>query len=210
MGSLLFYAIVLLAIPLGSRAEQLSSKECESLGFTGLALCSDCNTFAEYVKNQELVSDCLKCCSEDSDDSMSKVWVVVDWIRADPLKPTYFLMLVVETETSLNSISYCFLCTDTMELLHLTEVHLQITYSGAVLEVCMRKLVFYPEIVGFIEEEKEKFPSVKVQYAFNSPPKLIMLDDDGQHKETIRVDNWKREHILQFLREKLKPTSAAI
>lgn len=52
MGSLLVYAIVLLAIPLGSRAEQLSSKECESLGFTGLALCSDCNTFAEYVKNQ--------------------------------------------------------------------------------------------------------------------------------------------------------------
>lgn len=63
---------------------------------------------------------------------------------------------------------------------------LQVIYSGAVLEVCMRKLVFYPEIVGFIEEEKEKFPSVKVHYAYNSPPKLIMLDDDGEHKETIR------------------------
>lgn len=63
---------------------------------------------------------------------------------------------------------------------------LQITYSGAILEVCMRKLVFYPEVVGFIEEEKDKFPSVKVHYLFNSPPKLIMLDDDGQHKETIR------------------------
>lgn len=63
---------------------------------------------------------------------------------------------------------------------------LQVTYSGAILEVCMRKLVFYPEIVGFIEEEKEKFPSVKVQYIFNSPPKLIMLDEDGEHKETIR------------------------
>lgn len=50
----------------------------------------------------------------------------------------------------------------------------------------MRKLVFYPEIVGFIEDEKDQFPSVKVQYVFNSPPKLIMLDDVGQHKETIR------------------------
>ncbi|XP_052172023.1 uncharacterized protein LOC127787960 [Diospyros lotus] len=149
--------VALLLIPVASRAEQLSVKECESLGFTGLALCSDCKTFAEYVKNQELVSDCLKCCTEDSDDSMSKI-----------------------------------------------------TYSGAILEVCMRKLVFYPEIVNFIEEEKEKFPSVKVQYVFNSPPKLIMLDDDGQRKETIRVDNWKREHILQFLREKLKPATAAI
>lgn len=64
----------------------------------------------------------------------------------------------------------------------------QVIYSGAILEVCMRKLVFYPEIVGFIEEEKEKFPSVNVQYIFNSPPKLIMLDEDGEHKETIRYD----------------------
>ncbi|KAL5848399.1 hypothetical protein ACOSQ4_006412 [Xanthoceras sorbifolium] len=134
---------------------QLTTRECENLGFTGLALCSDCNTFAEYVKNQELVSDCLKCCTEDSDDSMSKI-----------------------------------------------------TYSGAIVEVCMRKLVFYPEIVGFIEEEKDKFPTLKVQYVFNSPPKLIMLDDEGQHKETIRIDNWKREHMLQFLQEKVKPTSA--
>jgi len=50
----------------------------------------------------------------------------------------------------------------------------------------MRKLVFYPEVVSFIEEEKDQFPSVKVQYDFNSPPKLIMLDDEGQQKETIR------------------------
>lgn len=62
----------------------------------------------------------------------------------------------------------------------------QITYSGAILEVCMRKLVFYPEVVAFIEEEKDQFPSVKVQYLFASPPRLIMLDDDGQHKESIR------------------------
>ncbi|XP_024980966.1 uncharacterized protein LOC112517827 [Cynara cardunculus var. scolymus] len=63
---------------------------------------------------------------------------------------------------------------------------LQIVYSGAVLEVCMRKLLFYPEIVSFIEDEKDKFPSVKVHYAFNAPPKLIMLDGAGQRKEIIR------------------------
>ncbi|KAL6185501.1 hypothetical protein ACLB2K_041634 [Fragaria x ananassa] len=135
--------------------EQLSTRECENLGFTGLALCSDCNSLADYVKDQELVSDCKKCCTEDSNDSMTKI-----------------------------------------------------TYSGAILEVCMRKLVFYPEIVSFIEEEKDRFPSVKVQYSFNSPPKLIMLDDAGEHKETIRIDNWKQEHILQFLQGKVKPTSA--
>ncbi|KVH94334.1 Helicase, C-terminal [Cynara cardunculus var. scolymus] len=33
---------------------------------------------------------------------------------------------------------------------------------------------------------KDKFPSVKVHYAFNAPPKLIMLDGAGQRKEIIR------------------------
>nr|XP_010909212.1 selenoprotein F [Elaeis guineensis] len=147
--SLLFFFLSGPALAVG---ERLSAKECENLGFTGLALCSDCGTFAEYVKDEELVSDCLKCCSEDSDDSISKV-----------------------------------------------------TFSGAILEVCMRKLVFYPEVVSFIDEEKDEFPYVKVQYAYGSPPKLIMLDNEGQQKETIRIDNWKREHIRQFLREKVKP-----
>ena len=63
---------------------------------------------------------------------------------------------------------------------------LQITYSGAILEACMRKLVFYPEIVGFIEEEKDKFPTVKSSIFFNSPPQLVVLAQEGQHKETIR------------------------
>ncbi|KAJ4847761.1 hypothetical protein Tsubulata_038022 [Turnera subulata] len=146
--------LVAVSLPVVLSKEQLSVKQCEDLGFTEFALCSDCKTFAEYVKDEELVSDCLKCCTEDSDDSTSKV-----------------------------------------------------TYSGAILEVCMRKLVFYPELVGFIEEDKDKFPTFKVQYIFNSPPKLIMLDDEGQPKDTVRVDNWKREHLLQFLREKVKPTS---
>lgn len=50
----------------------------------------------------------------------------------------------------------------------------------------MRKLGFYPEVVSFIDEEKDEFPYVKVQYAYGSPPKLIMLDNEGQQKETIR------------------------
>ncbi|KAM7280694.1 hypothetical protein ACFE04_007828 [Oxalis oulophora] len=149
--------LVLSSVNVFASNEQLSSRECESLGFTGLALCSDCHSFAEYVNDQGLVSDCLKCCTEDSDDSMTKI-----------------------------------------------------TYSGAILEVCMRKLVFYPEVVSFIEDEKDKFPSVKVKYDYNSPPKLIMLDDDGQQKETIRIDNWKSEHVVQFLKGKVKPKSAAL
>lgn len=36
----------------GIRAEMLGEANCEDLGFTGLALCSDCDSLAEYVKDQ--------------------------------------------------------------------------------------------------------------------------------------------------------------
>ncbi|CAE5956645.1 unnamed protein product [Arabidopsis arenosa] len=65
--------MILMLISTISAKEQFSTKECEDLGFTGLALCSDCHSLSEYVKDQELVSDCLKCCADDSEDSMSKV-----------------------------------------------------------------------------------------------------------------------------------------
>ncbi|XP_062228322.1 uncharacterized protein LOC133926404 [Phragmites australis] len=145
-------SVVLMCFSGLSRAERLGARECEELGFTGLAVCSDCNALAEFVKDQELVVDCRKCCTEDSDDSISKL-----------------------------------------------------TFSGAIIEVCMRKLVFYPEVVGFLEEAKDGFPYVEARYSYGSPPKLIMLDDKGEQKETIRIDNWKREHIRQFLMEKVKP-----
>ncbi|CAL4960025.1 unnamed protein product [Urochloa decumbens] len=139
-------AVVLMCCSRICGAERLGARECEDLGFTGLALCSDCNALSEFVKDQELVDDCRKCCTEDSDDSISKV--------------------------------------------------------------CMRKLVFYPEVVGFLEEDKDDFPYVEARYSYGSPPKLIMLDDKGEHKETIRIDNWKREHIRQFLKEKVKPVKS--
>nr|ACG31508.1 selenoprotein precursor [Zea mays] len=145
-------ALVLVCCSGLCRGERLGARECEDLGFTGLALCSDCNALSEFVKDQELVEDCHKCCTEDSDDSISKL-----------------------------------------------------TFSGAIIEVCMRKLVFYPEVVGFLEEDKDDFPYVETRYSYGSPPKLIMLDNKGEQKETIRIDNWKREHIRQFLKEKVKP-----
>ncbi|MCO5604464.1 hypothetical protein L7F22_058630 [Adiantum nelumboides] len=110
-----------------------SSLNCEDLGFTGLALCSDCDSLAEFVKDEELISDCRECCAQEGEDSISKV-----------------------------------------------------TYSGAILEVCMRKLVFYPNVQSFIEDDLQEYSNIKVQYRYGSPPKLIMLDEDGNNKETIR------------------------
>jgi hypothetical protein len=46
-------AVVLLCISgLCRGAERLGTRECEDLGFTGLALCSDCTALGEFVKDQ--------------------------------------------------------------------------------------------------------------------------------------------------------------
>ncbi|KAL5053130.1 hypothetical protein RYX36_033812 [Vicia faba] len=51
--------IVVLALSYSASSEQLSSRECENLNFTILALCSDCNTQSKYVKDkgQKSISD---------------------------------------------------------------------------------------------------------------------------------------------------------
>lgn len=49
---LLFLLPILLVSGKEETISKLSSEKCEDLGFTGLALCSDCDTFAEYVKDQ--------------------------------------------------------------------------------------------------------------------------------------------------------------
>jgi hypothetical protein len=41
----------------GIQAEMLGEASCEDLGFTGLALCSDCDSLAEYVKDQGRTED---------------------------------------------------------------------------------------------------------------------------------------------------------
>ena len=45
-------AVVLVCCSGLCRGERLGARECEGLGFTGLALCSDCNALSEFVKDQ--------------------------------------------------------------------------------------------------------------------------------------------------------------
>ncbi|KAL5990923.1 hypothetical protein ACLOJK_011828 [Asimina triloba] len=194
-------AAAVLVLVSGEEQQRLSAKDCENLGFTGLALCSDCNTFAEYVKDEGRFL------------AFSAGLPILDFPL---LQPSSFdeisLKGAVALEMDMEVVWIGFVISRYSRYLrHLIEITSDLTpsetvaYSGAILEVCMRKLVFYPEVVAFIEEEKDQFPSLKVQYVYASPPRLALLDADGHLMETIRIDNWKREHIRQFLREKVKP-----
>lgn len=46
--------------------------DCEALGFTSLALCSDCDVMAEYVKDEGLVGECRSCCATESKSVSAK------------------------------------------------------------------------------------------------------------------------------------------
>ncbi|KAF8058298.1 selenof [Scenedesmus sp. PABB004] len=69
-GPLALQALLLLAAAHAALA--LSSRECEELGFTGLQSCSDCESMAEFVKDEELTADCKRCCVADADDAGAK------------------------------------------------------------------------------------------------------------------------------------------
>ena len=45
-------AVALLCFSGLCHGKRLGARECEDLGFTGLALCSDCNALSEFVKDQ--------------------------------------------------------------------------------------------------------------------------------------------------------------
>jgi len=54
-----------------------------------------------------------------------------------------------------------------------------------------------------VEKEAHKFPSFKVEYQAGAPPVLQMKDAAGK-VESLTIDNWKTEHIVEFLKEKLQ------
>lgn len=140
----------LLLLLVGTFLECDAQSGCESLGFSGLGLCSDCDVLKEFVPDTELEKDCLSCCTNE------------------------------------------------------TDINEQVTYEGAILEVCMRRLMYFPEISDFVENYAPKFSALQVRYRYNSSPKLMMRDEEGQVQETVMIDSWKREHIEAFLKEKLK------
>jgi hypothetical protein len=45
-------AVALVCFSGPCHGERLGARQCEDLGFTGLALCSDCNALSEFVKDQ--------------------------------------------------------------------------------------------------------------------------------------------------------------
>lgn len=78
-------------------------------------------------------------------------------------------------------------------------------FRSAVLEVCKHRLREFPHVETFIKERIDDYPSIKVKYYFGAPPRLSLKS--GSNAEYIRIDYWKTEHIEEYLKDKLLPST---
>ncbi|KAK9915637.1 hypothetical protein WJX75_001843 [Coccomyxa subellipsoidea] len=63
-----FLSLVLnILLPVSAASNIESETDCASLGFTGLQPCSACDTLRSYLGDHELVDDCQRCCTPESD-----------------------------------------------------------------------------------------------------------------------------------------------
>lgn len=60
----------------------------------------------------------------------------------------------------------------------------------------------------FIEKHADSFGKDMIRYKNGAPPRIILSNDSGD-TETIRIDNWKAEHIAEYLTERMKTTVTA-
>lgn len=77
--------------------------------------------------------------------------------------------------------------------------------ARAVLEVCDSQLRRHAHIQGFLDREAVKFGPGKVTHAprWGMPPRLLLLDGSGGLLESVRVDGWKTENIVEYLAARL-------
>ena len=80
---------------------------------------------------------------------------------------------------------------------------------SAVLEVCDSQLRRHAHIQGFLDREVKQFGPGKVTHLprWGMPPRLLLQDETGAVLETVRIDGWKTEQIVEFLGSRL--TAAA-
>ncbi|KAG2444901.1 hypothetical protein HXX76_001637 [Chlamydomonas incerta] len=67
------------------------------------------------------------------------------------------------------------------------------------------------QVKDFIEKRAASYaPHLKVAYTHGATPKIRLSGGvDGAPSETVRIDNWKADHIAEFLDQRLERSAAA-
>ena len=54
-----------------------------------------------------------------------------------------------------------------------------------------------------MQQRAPSIPNLKVTFTQGAPPNLFMQDEGGATLEEVSIASWKREHIDEYLAEKL-------
>ena len=60
----------------------------------------------------------------------------------------------------------------------------------------------FRNVESFVNDHMERFKRLKLVNKWGSPPKIVL--GSGLHQETIRIDGWKTENIIEFLESRLE------
>jgi len=78
-------------------------------------------------------------------------------------------------------------------------------YSRARLEVCGWKVGAYPQVQAFIKSERpDAFPGLEIKYKRGADPVIKVLNDSGELVESLAIDKWNTDAIVEFLKEHLE------
>jgi len=78
-------------------------------------------------------------------------------------------------------------------------------YPYAQLIVCGWKLGRYPQVQAFVKSDRPlSFPGLEVKYASGADPIIKLLDDSKEVQETLGIDKWNTDTIIEFLNERLQ------
>lgn len=78
-------------------------------------------------------------------------------------------------------------------------------YSRARLEVCGWKVGAYPQVQAFIKSERpDAFPGLEIKYKRGADPVIKVLNDAGELVESLAIDKWNTDAIVEFLKEHLE------
>jgi len=81
-------------------------------------------------------------------------------------------------------------------------------YPKARLEVCGWKLGGFPQVQAFVKSDRPgKFPNLQVKYVGGQMPQIKLIDEDGGVAETLSINKWDTDTIVEFLQTHLEGPS---
>jgi len=62
----------------------------------------------------------------------------------------------------------------------------------------------YPQVQAFIKSDAvTTWPGLRVKYVRGADPVIRLLNEDGEPEETLSIDAWNTDTIIEFLNERL-------